>query len=65
MLSGDLGLYLNTKGICTRSGKHCAKMGDNKEDTVRIILYFYNTEEEIDYLVNVLKDKKSIIEFAK
>ena len=65
VLSGDLGLYLNTKGICTRSGKHCAKMGDNKEDTVRISLYFYNTEEEIDYLVNVLKDKKSIIEFAK
>ena len=65
VLSGDLGLYLNTKRICTRSGKHCAKMGDNKEDTVRISLYFYNTEEEIDYLVNVLKDKKSIIEFAK
>lgn len=65
VLSGDLGLYLNTKNICVRSGKHCAKMGDNKEDTVRISLYFYNTFEEIDYLIEVLKDKKSIIEFAK
>ena len=64
ILSGDLGLYLNTKGICVRSGKHCAKMGDNKEDTVRISLYFYNEIYEIDYLVKVLKDKKSIEEFA-
>ena len=64
ILSGDLGLYLNTKGICVRSGKHCAKMGDNKEDTVRISLYFYNEIKEIDYLVKVLKDKKSIEEFA-
>ena len=65
ILSGDLGLYLNTKGICVRSGKHCAKMGDNKEDTVRISLYFYNTYDEIDKLVKVLKDKKSIYEFIK
>lgn len=64
VLSGDLGLYLNTKGICVRSGKHCAKMGDNKEDTVRISLYFYNTYEEIDYLISVLKNKDEIIAFA-
>ncbi len=63
VLSGDLGLYLNSKGICVRSGKHCAKMGDNKEDTVRISLYFYNTYEEIDYLISVLKNKKEIYEF--
>ena len=65
VMSGDLGLYLNTNGICVRSGKHCAKMGDNKEDTVRISLYFYNTYEEIDYLIKALKDKKSIYEFAE
>lgn len=64
VLSGDLGLYLNTKGICARSGKHCAKMGDNKEDTLRISLYFYNTYEEIDYLIKVLKNKKELYEFA-
>ena len=65
ILSGDLGLYLNSKKICVRSGKHCAKMGDNKEDTVRISLYFYNTYEEIDYLVNVLKNKEEIEKFSK
>ena len=63
VMSGDLGLYLNSKKICTRSGKHCAKM--NGSDTVRISLYFYNTYEEIDYLIKVLKDKKSILEFIK
>ena len=40
-------------------------MGDNKEDTLRISLYFYNTFEEIDYLIEVLKNKKEIYEFAK
>ncbi len=64
ILSGDLGLYLNSKKICVRSGKHCARMINNKDDTVRISLYFYNTYEEIDYLIEVLKDKKSIYEFA-
>ena len=65
ILSGDLGLYLNTKNICVRSGKHCARMIKTKEDTVRISLYFYNTYDEIDYLIEVLKDKKSIEEFCK
>ena len=64
IMSGDLGLYLNTKGICVRSGKHCAKMGDNKEDTVRISLYFYNTYEEIDILIDALKNKQEIYNFA-
>ena len=62
VLSGDLGLYLNSKHICTRSGKHCAKMiGD---DTLRISLYFYNTYEEIDYLISVLKDKEAIKKYV-
>ena len=63
VLSGDLGLYLNTHNICVRSGKHCAKMGDNKEDTVRISLYFYNSYEEIDELIKVLKNKEDILNF--
>lgn len=40
-------------------------MGDNKDDTVRISLYFYNTYEEIDYLIDVLKDKKAIYEYCE
>ena len=65
LLSGDVGLYLNTKKICVRSGKHCAKMGDNKEDTVRISLYFYNTYEEIDLLIDSLKDRKALYEYCE
>ncbi len=65
--SGDLGLYLNTKNICTRSGKHCVKMLSEEADftnTVRISLYFYNTYEEIDTLINALKNYNEIIEYA-
>lgn len=64
VLSGDLGLYLNSKNICVRSGKHCARMIDNNDDTIRISLYFYNTYDEIDYFINVLKEKDKIIEFV-
>ena len=61
--SGDLGLYLNTKNICVRSGKHCTKMLQDETDftdTVRLSLYFYNTYEEIDPLVKALKEFKNI-----
>lgn len=66
--SGDLGLYLNTKNICVRSGKHCVKMLEDETkftDTVRISLYFYNTYEEIDLLVDALKKYDEIIKFTK
>lgn len=66
--SGDLGLYLNTKNICVRSGKHCVKLlKDEAEftDTVRISLYFYNTYEEIDLLINALKEYEEIMDFVK
>lgn len=68
VFSGDLGLYLNTKGICVRSGKHCVKMLKDEsdfDDTVRISLYFYNTYEEIDKLINALSDYEAIKEFTK
>jgi len=66
--SGDLGLYLNTKNICVRSGKHCVKLLKEKAsftDTVRISLYFYNTYEEIDLLIDALKRYDEIMNFAK
>ena len=65
--SGDLGLYLNTRGICVRSGKHCTKLLEDESgftDTVRISLYFYNSYEEIDKLVTSLMDYKAIMEFV-
>lgn len=66
--SGDLGLYLNTKNICVRSGKHCTKMLQDESgfsDTVRISLYFYNSYEEIDKLILALKDYDAILKFSE
>lgn len=55
----DLACYLNKYNICVRAGNHCAKMVHDVIDvnnTVRVSLYFYNTKEEIDKLVEVLKN---------
>lgn len=55
----DLAIYLNKYKICVRAGNHCAKMLKeeiNIKNTCRISLYFYNTKEEIDYLINVLSN---------
>ncbi len=54
----DEASYLNSKGICVRSGEHCAKLLKDllkTVGTVRISLYFYNTYEDIDKLVEALK----------
>ncbi|MBQ3142222.1 MAG: cysteine desulfurase [Bacilli bacterium] len=68
VMAGDLGLYLNSRNICTRSGIHCAKLLKSEEElgnTVRISLYFYNTYEEIDILIEALKDKEELYKFVK
>lgn len=68
LTSGDLGLYLNTQNICVRSGRHCVKMLSEESsftDTVRISLYFYNTYEEIDVLIQALSKLEEIEKFAK
>ena len=55
----DLGTYLNSKGIAVRTGQHCAKMLPlflGEVATVRVSLYFYNTKEDIDALVENLKN---------
>lgn len=60
----DVAYYLNKYHICVRAGNHCAKILKNEigvKNTVRISLYFYNTESEIDKLVDLLKDKNKII----
>ena len=55
----DLATYLNSKGIACRSGQHCAKLLHHfiKElATVRMSMYFYTTKEDIDALVEALKN---------
>ena len=59
----DAAIYLDKYNICVRAGNHCAKMIDNVfniSNTVRISLSFYNTKEEVDLLINVLKNSKNI-----
>lgn len=61
----DVAVYLDKYNICIRSGNHCAKkLGDEIgiNNTCRISLYFYNTEEEIDKLVEVLNNDKILEE---
>ena len=59
----DTAIYLDKYNICVRAGNHCAKMIDNVfniSNTVRVSLSFYNTKEEIDLLINVLKNSSNI-----
>ena len=55
----DLAIYLNKYNICVRAGNHCTKMLKEVigiKNTCRISLSFYNTKEEIDTLVQILKN---------
>ena len=55
----DAAAYLNKMGIACRSGNHCAKILLNVigvSETIRASVYLYNTKEEVDYLIDVLKD---------
>ena len=64
IFSQDVSIYLDKYNICIRSGSHCAKKLVDElgiTNTCRISLYFYNTKEEIDRLVEVL-DNDHILE---
>ena len=59
----DTAIYLDKYNICVRAGNHCAKILSDAikvNNTCRISLSFYNTKEEIDLLINVLKNSKNI-----
>ena len=59
IFSQDLAIYLDKYNICVRAGNHCAKILKdeiNIKNTCRISLYFYNSKEEIDKLIDVLKN---------
>lgn len=64
IFSQDVAFYLNKYQICVRAGNHCAKIlknAINVNNTLRISLAFYNTEKEIDLLIDLLKNKDKII----
>ena len=60
----DLAKMLDQKGICVRAGHHCAQplhksLGINKSN--RISLHIYNTQSEIDILVDSINKVLEII----
>ena len=64
IFSQDVAYYLNKYNICVRAGNHCAKILKHSigvKNTVRVSLYFYNTKEEIDNLVELLTNKEKIM----
>lgn len=59
LFSEDVAYYLNKYNVCVRAGSHCAKLTKDIfgiANSLRVSLYFYNTEAEIDALVELLKD---------
>ena len=63
VFSQDSSIYLNHYNISVRSGNHCAKMLKdelNIKNTVRVSLYFYNNYEDIDRLIDALKNSHDI-----
>lgn len=60
----DVAIYLDKYNVCVRAGNHCAKILKKSvgvKNTVRLSLYFYNTFEEIDAFVELIKDKDKIM----
>ena len=65
VFSQDLAIYLNKYNICVRAGNHCAKILKNEigvKNTCRVSLYFYNTKDDIDKLVDALNNENLINE---
>lgn len=61
----DVAAYLDKNNICVRVGNHCAKILSEVlgvKNTCRISLYFYNTKEEIDKLVELLDNDNILYE---
>jgi cysteine desulfurase, sufS subfamily len=61
----DLTSFLDEKGICIRAGHQCTQPLLGKLGTysvARASLYFYNSKEEIDFFIQVLKETKEFFE---
>ncbi len=65
VFSQDVAYYLNKYKVCVRAGNHCAKILKQEtgvQNSLRVSLYFYNTEQDIDNLVELLSNKDKIVE---
>jgi selenocysteine lyase/cysteine desulfurase len=60
----DLALLLDQKGICVRSGQHCAGILHeylSVDSSCRISLACYNTFEELDFVIKSIKNAIKIL----
>lgn len=60
----DMGMILDKMGIAVRTGTHCTQPLLEQyqiEGTVRASMVFYNTFEEVDYLVDAVKKAKDML----
>ena len=60
----DVATILDAGGVAIRAGHHCAQplhiyLGINA--SCRASFYFYNTEEEVDYFLEKLKDVRKVM----
>jgi len=63
----DMAQYLDSEGIAVRAGHHCAQPVMRKlgiPATTRASFYFYNTYEEIDHFIEVLKKAREFFGYA-
>lgn len=59
----DTAIYLDKHNICVRAGNHCAKILNNVfnvNNTCRISFGIYNTKQEIDKFIEILKNIDNI-----
>lgn len=60
----DIGSFLDSKGVCVRTGQHCAEPLMKKfgvSSTTRASLSLYNTCKEVDYFISSLEETISLL----
>lgn len=64
MHAHDVAAYFDRYGICVRAGHHCAQPLAKRlgyEASIRVSFYLYNTSEEVEYFLKVLKQLISVV----
>lgn len=53
--TSDLAFLLDSEGILVRAGDHCLSRRQDGDDYIRVSLHVYNTEADVDRLLEVLR----------
>jgi len=53
--ASEAGFILAEHGILVRTGDHCISSRDAFDDTIRVSMHVYNTQEDVDRLIAVVK----------